>query len=184
MSSVASSSEPAEGLSRPEAWTSTSGPALMFSPAKGNVPSKAISPALGLESPSPPHLPRDGVFMVGCRRVLQDPGLSVARSRGRIRADRHRRTDAVDARAGDAHRDPARLRPHDRHCDSARPPDCPIPVGQADRLSTDHAHAAGAQDRRGSAVPRLARLRHRVQGSAHVAHDVPSAAPREHQRLS
>ena len=34
MSSVASSSEPAEGLSRPEAWTSTSGPALMFPPRK------------------------------------------------------------------------------------------------------------------------------------------------------
>ena len=84
---------------------------------------------------------------------------------------------------GHADRDPAGLRPHDRHRDSARPPDRAVAAGEAGRLSADHAAAAGAEDRGRTAVSRLARVRHRVEGPADRADDVLSAAAREHQRF-
>ena len=57
------------------------------------------------------------------------------------------------------------------------------PLVEAGRLSADHADAARAEDRRRAAVPRVARLRHRVEGAADGADDVLPAAAREHQRL-
>ena len=57
------------------------------------------------------------------------------------------------------------------------------PLAEAARLSADHADAARAEDRGRAAVPRLARLRHRIEGAADGADDVLPAAPREHQRI-
>ena len=151
--------------------------------ARRALAARATRPAHRLEPAAAAHVRRHGRAVVGRGRVLQDSRLSAAGAGRRVRAPRDRRAAAVDALAGDADRDPARLRPHDRHGDPARPADRALAAREADRLSADHADAARAEDRGRAAVPRLARLRHRVEGAADGADDVLPAAAREHQRL-
>ena len=121
--------------------------------------------------------------VVGRGRGLQDSRVSAARSRRRVRAPGHRRADAVDALAGDADRDPARLRPDGGDRDPARPRHRAVAAGEAARLSAADADAARAEDRGRAAVPRVARLRHGIEGAADGADDVLPAAAREHQRI-
>jgi hypothetical protein len=69
-------------------------------------------------------------------------------------------------------------------CDSARPADRAFRAREAGRVSADHADAARAEDRGRAAIPRLARLRDRIEVPAYGADDILSAAPREHQWAS
>src|SRR5262249_35206384 len=136
-----------------------------------------------LESSSTADLRRYRHPVVGSSPHLQHPGLSAPGAGRSLRASLVGRGDVVVQCSGYADRNPAWIWIDGGDCNPSWPRHCAFTFGSASALPADYAAPARAKDCGGASLPRLARLRHGVEGRADRTVDVLSVAACEYQRL-